>query len=76
MCFWNFYWLAKSIWYNYHNILLEKIQHYGIREITHQWFKSYLENRKQIVSMNGAESELGSENYGFCLRTTTIFNLY
>ena len=29
-----------------HNILLEKIQHYCIRGKAHQWFKSYLENRK------------------------------
>ena len=47
-----------------HNILLEKIQHYGIRGIAHQWFKSDLENRKQFVSVSGAESELASVNYG------------
>ena len=46
-----------------HKILLEKIKHYGIREIAHQWFKSYLENIKQIVSVSGAESELASVNY-------------
>ena len=27
-------------------------------------FKSYLENRKQFVFVSGAESELGSVNYG------------
>ena len=47
-----------------HNILLEKLQHYDIRGIAHQWFKSYLENRKQLVSVSVAESELGSANYG------------
>ena len=38
-----------------YDILLEKIQFYGIRGIAHQWVKSYLENRKQFVSDNGAE---------------------
>ena len=47
-----------------HNVLLEKIQHYGIREIAHQWFKCYLENRKQFVSINSVKSELDSVNYG------------
>ena len=47
-----------------HNILLEKIQHYGIRGIDHWWLKSDLENRKQFVSVSGAESELASVNYG------------
>ena len=47
-----------------HNISLEKIQQYGIRGIAHQWFKSYLENRKHFVSISGTESELASVNYG------------
>ena len=46
------------------NILFEKIHHYNIRGIVHHWFKSYLENRKQFVSVSGMESELASVNYG------------
>ena len=46
------------------NILLEKIQHYGIRGISHQWFKSYLENRKQFATVSGEKSELASVKYG------------
>ena len=45
-----------------HNILLQKVQHYGIRVIAHQWFKSYIGNRKQFVSVSDAESELASVN--------------
>ena len=47
-----------------HKILLEKIQHYGIRGITHHCFKYYLENSKQFVSVNGTKPELASVNYG------------
>ena len=43
-------------------LYLQKFQHYDIRGIAHEWFKSYLENRKQFVSINGAKFELGS-NY-------------
>ena len=59
-----------------HNILLEKIQHYGIRGIAHQWFKSYLENRKQFVSVKGANSELGSVNYGMPRRSVLELLLF
>ena len=35
-----------------HQILLSKLQAYGIREHTLKWFKSYLDQRKQICMLN------------------------
>ena len=40
-----------------HKILIQKLQHYGIRGITQQWFLNYLTNRKQIVKYNQTKSE-------------------
>ena len=47
-----------------HNILLSKLEHYGIRGKTNQWFKSYLSNRKQHVSINGFSSNETEMLYG------------
>ena len=40
-----------------HEILLTKLEHYGIRDNVSNWFMSYLSNRKQYVSINGLSSE-------------------
>ena len=35
-----------------HTILLNKLQHYGIRGVVHKWFSNYLSNREQFVKFN------------------------
>ena len=33
-----------------HKILITKLENYGVKETNLQWFKSYLENRKQFIT--------------------------
>ena len=44
--------------------MLAKLEHYGIRGISNEWFKSYLFDRKQFVSINGHVSNKASVKYG------------
>ena len=39
-----------------HSILVSKLEYYGVRGLAKDWFFSYLDNRKQFVSINGFES--------------------
>ena len=39
-----------------HNILLSKLEHYGICGTLLKWFESYLTDRKQHVFLNGHNS--------------------
>ena len=45
-------------------ILLKKLHHYGIRGITNEWFKSYLNDRIQETKVNGSISEKIDITYG------------
>ena len=40
-----------------HNILLKKLDHYGIRGISNDWLRSYLSDRIQFASMNSFNSD-------------------
>ena len=39
-----------------HQILLQKLQHYGIRRVVLKWFESYLSCREQYVDFDGIKS--------------------
>ena len=41
-----------------HEILLAKLNQYGIFGVSNDWFKSYLSNRNQHVSINGYDAGL------------------
>ena len=40
-----------------HGILIKKLEYYGMRGLSQQWFKNYLMNRKQIVKYNQIRSK-------------------
>ena len=54
---WSFCRLQKAFDTVNHEILLEKLKHYGIRSKQNDWFRSFLTNRKQYVSMEGFFSQ-------------------
>ena len=47
-----------------HEILLAKVNHYGINGVSNDWFRSYLSDRQQYVSINGYDSGLTKLNCG------------
>ena len=47
-------------WYSYHinhDILLQKLEHYGVRNKVFSWLKSCLSGRKLYVHLNGVDSD-------------------
>ena len=62
-----------------HGILLSKLEHYGIRGLSLQWFKSYLSDRQQYVSVNGCNSSKVTLKYSVTQGSVlgpTLFLLY
>ena len=41
-----------------HGILLTKLDHYGIRALSNDWFRSYLKGRQQFVSIGNQASTI------------------
>ena len=58
-----------------HDILLAQLEHYGICGIANEWFKSYIFNRKQFVSINGHVSNKASVKQSSVLRPL-LFLIY
>ncbi len=55
-----------------HDILLDKLQHYGIRGQPYDWFRSYLDNRQQFTMW----SQLGMcKSCGVWLKYTEMYGL-
>ena len=47
-----------------HNILPDKFAHYGVTGIENNWFKTYLTNRKQHVTVSGQISDNALIEFG------------
>ena len=47
-----------------HGILCRKLELYGIRGFMNDWFKSYLQNRSQYISIKGSSSTTSYIQYG------------
>ena len=60
-------------------ILLHKLEFYGIRGACNDWFKSYLSDRGQFVSINGYNFDLMPVIYGVpqgCVLGPLLFLIY
>ena len=60
----NFCRLTKAFDTVDHQILLAKLNQFWISRVSNDWFKSYLSNRYQYVSINGYEFGLAALNCG------------
>jgi len=56
--------LAKAFDTVNYKILLQLLPSFGIKNVSLNWFKSYLTNRKQMVKINNVVGHESSINYG------------
>ena len=48
-----------------HTILINKLNHYGVRGLALDWFRSYLSNRKQFVNFKDTKSDIRNVDCGY-----------
>ena len=41
-----------------HHILVQRLEHYGIRGVANEWFSSYVKNRAQFASIGNAKDKV------------------
>ena len=56
--------LKKAFYTVDHAILLDKLKFDGISGLEHDWFRSYLNNRKQFCKVNGVSSDIKDIDIG------------
>ena len=59
-----------------HNILLTKLEHYGIKGNTNYWLHSFLTDRKQYTSVTGKDSNSQEITHGVCTRASAVYYIY
>ena len=71
--------LKKTVDTVNHEILLTKLEHYGIRGVINSWFRSYLSDRRQSIEIDKCISETETIVCGvnrLCTWTLAIFVIY
>ena len=66
--------LKKAFDTTCHTILLDKLEHYGFRGISLDWFKNYLRERQQVVCVNSTISS--SRNITVGVPQGSIFSFF
>ena len=64
-----------------HDILLKKLEHYGIRDKSNKWLRSFLEGRKQHTTVNKTRSSdkligIGVPRPRVNIRSNSFYSFY